>query len=469
MKDLYTFDVSTASAMATYNQVRAAYDNIFAELGIPVVSSEASSGDMGGDISHEYHMISPAGEDEVVKCGSCGYAANIEVAQEGQSGTDMPNVDSSAAGVSTGVSNDMDTVVNVWYPLARPDSSGVLQAGTVGNVNVHNVEAAVGGGVRLQFGHEERLRAALARATELRAPRAPAGDAAGNEPMPMRAKPRLINLVDKRLLGVESAGNHETWTNHSRHWPAPAAAKPQDVAEKWDVIMRTSDSDGNPLDLVGVQEGGPCPRCSEGQLSVETAIELGHTFHLGTRYSAALGATVMVPDARPSDDVDQARDAGSKPPAGAGTVTPMQMGCHGIGVSRIIGAVANREPGGAVIPWPRAIAPYEVVVVPFPYIASDVAEEVYDVLAAPGQSGPLDVLLDDRAELSGPWRLKDAGLVGYPVVIVIGALWKKGLREVEVQCPRLGLRENVRYDELRRHVRRLLLQLDGLRTIRSGV
>jgi len=459
MKDLYTFDVSTKSAMETYGQVRAAYDKIFADLRIPVVASEASSGDMGGDVSHEYHMLSTAGEDEVVTCGSCGYAANMEVAEQGHLPAEMRNVDTSTHGVSTGVSTDMNTVVNVWYPLDNPNSP---ETGVAGRINVRSVEAAVGGGARLLFDEQERLAAALARAVSLHTlrPKGNPGEDKSRSPT-QQTKPRLINLVDKRLLNPEMAGGDDVWTHRTQHWPGPVRTDSDNVVEDWDVSVRTADLNGEPLDLMAIREGSPCPRCSDGRLGVQTAIELGHTFHLGTRYSAALDATVTVPDTHLLDDAGQDARADGKPSSGAGTTVPMQMGCHGIGVSRIIGAVANRDLTGPGIPWPRAIAPYEVVVVAFPRTPDGDGERLYDLLADSGSEGTLDVVLDDRTEVSGPWRLQEAARVGYPVIVTLGARWKQGHREVALQCHRLGVEENVPYDEVRRRVHQLLLQLDA--------
>jgi prolyl-tRNA synthetase len=137
------------------------------------------------------------------------------------------------------------------------------------------------------------------------------------------------------------------------------------------------------------------------------------------------------------------------------------MGCHGIGVSRIIGAVASLLSEKKGLNWPRVIAPYEVIVLMGPQTEGE-AVDVYDALGKKneGENGgkEVDVVLDDRKEKSLGWKLKDADLIGYPVVVVLGRGWKER-REVEVQCRRLGVRKDVRLGGLRGEVLALLERL----------
>lgn len=134
------------------------------------------------------------------------------------------------------------------------------------------------------------------------------------------------------------------------------------------------------------------------------------------------------------------------------------MGCHGIGVSRIIGAVASLLSDAKGLNWPRAIAPYEAIVLTSPQTEDRDATEVYDALYGEVRNGNVDLVLDDRSGKSVGWKLKDADLIGYPVVIVLGRSWKDR-REVEVQCRRLRFKKDVRLDDLRQEVLGLLEQL----------
>lgn len=187
------------------------------------------------------------------------------------------------------------------------------------------------------------------------------------------------------------------------------------------------------IDLTVTKPGDYCPRCTEGRLDSQPAIEVGHTFHLGTRYSDPLTALVATPE-----NVER---------------VPMQMGCHGIGVSRLIGAIASRLHDERGLNWPRIISPFEVIIITTPQVREDDNAKVYDML---GNNG-VDVVLDDRPDKSIGWKLKDADLIGYPVILVLGKSWKEK-KEVEIQCRRLGLKGLVG-SNLKEKVLQLLDQL----------
>ncbi|GKT48402.1 putative proline-specific permease put4 [Colletotrichum spaethianum] len=329
MKDLYTFDVSTEAALKTYEKVQSAYAGVFNALKLPVLVARASSGDMGGDLSHEYHLPTAIGEDTVVTCNTCDYAVNAEIAEtrlvKKERGLDT----------KTATESPMARPVKVWRGISRDRST-------------------------------------------------------------------LCTTVIKN-------GN------------------------------------GQLLNLLAARVGDGCPSCDGGVLQVQKALEVGHTFHLGTRYSEPLGAVVSIPG-------DRAQSGASE------STTLMQMGCHGIGVSRLIGAVVEHLADSKGLQWPRAIAPYEVVVIP----TTDLAEEavgVYDeITTASNGFGAVDAVLDDRT-VSLTWKLKDADLVGYPVLVVLGKVWKKDKGTCEVQCRRLGINEMVPLTNIRRRVSELLEQL----------
>ncbi|KAK4999542.1 hypothetical protein LTR16_006971, partial [Cryomyces antarcticus] len=165
-------------------------------------------------------------------------------------------------------------------------------------------------------------------------------------------------------------------------------------------------------DVTRIQNGDLCPRCDTGILEVQKAVEVGHTFHLGTRYSKPLNAVVT--------------DEGSQQ-------TELVMGCHGIGISRLIGAVASVLSDGKGLNWPAAIAPFQVVIIPAKGNEGDavtVFDEFKESVQRPdsthseGLMISLDPVLDDRRKELG-WKLGDADLVGYPVIVVLGRTWKK--------------------------------------------
>ncbi|KAI1482482.1 prolyl-tRNA synthetase [Daldinia eschscholtzii] len=417
MKDLYTFDYSVQSALSTYEQVRAAYSRLFDELKLPYLVAEASSGDIGGDLSHEYHLPTSIGEDNVINCDSCDYVANEELAATRLNPSeDTPPAESGdvlTAGVWRGVSKDRSTLINVWYPASYSDD----------DINTYAIKSVL-----------PELDSSLIDST-------PFWSSTSSE---TRQALRLVNIVDYRL------GSPFTIALETN--PDPKFLLPEGA--DLDLSLITSDyittsTNGDPLNLLRIRDGDDCPRCESGKLKVRKAIELGHTFHLGTRYSEPLEAHVQVPKNLIEGD-------GSTAKSGSMTTVPMQMGCHGIGVSRIIGAVADHLADSKGLNWPRAIAPFEVVVIPGRGLDND-SVIVSEYLANSQASRPLDLLLDDRSE-SLPWKMRDADLIGYPVVVILGKGWSTD-RLCEVQCRRLSSVSHVVLEDLPMYINQLLTQL----------
>jgi prolyl-tRNA synthetase len=388
MKDLYTFDSNSPDALKTYEAVRSAYTAIFDALKLPYVVADADSGNMGGKLSHEYHFLSPKGEDHVWSCDSCNYSANEELVSKRV----VEHEDDDAYPlVFTGISTDRQTEINIYVP-APPDISSEEEPSwdTIANfVNLHAVKRAVEG-----------------------------------------VLPGNVNLD----TGIQTANLHELLKSP---WMKPkksiSIVDPQlDISDETNssTIIEASD-------LTPTVPGSSCPKCSSGHLNVQKAIEVAHTFHLGTRYSAPLGAVVSMPDGK-------TRDA-------------MQMGCHGIGVSRLIGAIASLLSDEKGLNWPRVIAPYETVILTSPQVEESGAVQVYDAISGNGNAA-VDAVLDDREGKSLGWKLRDADLIGYPVIVVMGRGWKDK-KEVEVQCRRLGVKKEVGLDGVSGEVLGLLERL----------
>lgn len=459
MKDMYSFDLSVDGALATYAQVRGAYDAFFAELKVPVLAARASSGDMGGDLSHEYHLPASLGEDYIAHCSSCGFAANTEVIQ-------VPAPPAQTAGTKSpltvqsvrawrGISQDRQTLVNVWYAAEAVDSAtGRTVTMTDDDIDAHAVKEVVPDldtSLDNPAAVWDSVLARLAQKAE-DASETPTG------------KPQVLNLVDWRLRG---AMQDRTAEIDVLLWPSESGGS-NSISSLFKVQPATAtDASNGGFNFAKVRTGDDCTQCgAHGTLQVDRAIELGHTFYLGTRYTAptALDVTVQADDS--------GREGGGSI-GGGGRITPL-MGCYGLGISRILGAVADHRADRHGLNWPRAIAPYEVLVVAASPRSgkgsgsgglTEAAEGVYDELT---QSAALDVLLDDRANATLPYKLKDADLTGYPVVVVVGAAWRKSVGDAggrdgdgvcEVQCRQLGVKEDVRLRDLRAFVTRLLEQL----------
>ncbi|KAF1944499.1 prolyl-tRNA synthetase [Clathrospora elynae] len=375
MKDLYTFDYSPDAALKTYESVRQAYNNLFNELKLPYLVADADSGNMGGKLSHEYHFVSPKGEDDVWSCNTCEYVANEEIVEKKSEPTAFNDGDLL---VFTGISVDHKTAIKIHIPrpsrMRQDEQPDWNHISTV--VNLHAVKKSLPEDVEIDTGIESTTLADLLPKTT-----------------------QTIQVHDRALTDSSSASN---------------------------------------IDLTITKPGDACPKCSHGKLDVQKAIEVGHTFHLGTRYSLPLNAVVALPDMNLKE--------------------PIHMGCHGIGVSRIIGAVASLLSNSKGLSWPRVIAPYEAIILTTPQVDDGEATEVYDALYGEARGGQVDLVLDDRVGKSLGWKLRDADLIGYPVIVVLGRGWKER-REVEVQCRRLGMKKDIGLSELRREVLRLLEQL----------
>ncbi|EDU40247.1 prolyl-tRNA synthetase [Pyrenophora tritici-repentis Pt-1C-BFP] len=373
MKDLYTFDSSPKAALETYESVRDAYNNLFNELKLPYLVADADSGNMGGKLSHEYHFASPKGEDYIFSCQSCEYVVNEELVEK-NTGPAAPKTSDSL--IFTGISVDKKTAINIHIP--KPYGLGVDKVswdGVSAFVNLHAVKKALPKDIEIDTGIETlTLRSLLSTTTE------------------------TIDVYDPAIANAPSTCS---------------------------------------IDITLTKPGDPCPRCATGKLNIQKAIEVGHTFHLGTRYSVPLNAVIALRDQNLS--------------------SPVHMGCHGIGVSRIIGAVASLLSDARGLNWPRVIAPYEAIVLSDPKTEEEDTTEVYDALRGEERNPDIDLVLDDRAGKSLGWKLKDADLIGYPVVVVLGRSWKD--KKVEIQCRRLGVKKDVDLKELRTEALALLEQL----------
>jgi prolyl-tRNA synthetase len=470
MKDLYTFDSTTEDALTTYDAVNRAYVNLFNDFKLPFLVAAADSGDMGGNLSHEYHLLSSKGEDTLVQCDSCKVVANEEVVGNdwGEVGTgdretrkgkateatsfeqgDLIRAASpleatidnqipvSEIATWTGVTKDKLTLVSVLYPKGKRSNKLAKDAKDT-EVNIHAVKQLV---PDLDAGIENPIE-------QWRASFKPLDS---DTPSGTQDHSRILQIIDKRLHS-KVAG--PTFSNHA---DLPII-KGSFFSKQIPTTLITQDpTTGSLLNLLRIRAGDKCPHCKDGRLHIHTAIEVGHTFYLGTRYSALLDAVIP---SKSSEKVSLRESSEG--------LIPIEMGCHGIGVSRLIGTVAELLYDEQGLNWPRLIAPFEVAIVASSGLEQD-AEQVYDTLVSeqlsPASAGsqtvitrPLDVVLDDR-EKDFIWKLKDADLIGVPVIIVLGRSWKKkGL--LEVQCRRLDQKSaEIRLEDLGEWVQSRLARL----------
>ncbi|MFO0664791.1 MAG: proline--tRNA ligase [Polyangiaceae bacterium] len=387
MKDAYSFDATEAGAFASYEAMRAAYCRIYDRMGLTYRMVAADSGAMGGNTSAEFQVLADSGEDAIVACGSCNYAANVEVAKVRV--TEEPDGGDTLLGsedVPTPGKKTIDDVANfLKIPTAKmlksllyvahfdatesaPAKSEVVMVVVRGDHDANEIAVARALGVAEVF---------LAQEADVK-------KATGTEPGfvgPCGFKGRI--LVDRAASlvknGVSGANAKDT---HTRH------------------VTFGRDFEGAVHDLRLATKGDPCPNCDSGKLETYRGIEAGHIFVLGTHYSQKMGALFL-------------DESGAK--------QPIVMGCYGIGISRLVAAAVEQHNDADGIRWPMSLAPYQVHICTIgkEEAVAAAAESLYAALSEKG----IDVLWDDRDERPGV-KFKDADLIGMPLRVTIGA---KGL------------------------------------------
>ncbi len=396
MKDAYSFDVDQAGLDRSYQTMYETYQRIFARAGVTALACEADPGVMGGNTSHEFMAPSPNGEDTVVRCTACGYAANLEAARCGESIVHSPQSIDTPKPLETVKTPGQHTVEQVsGFLKVSPQQ---LLKTLIYESGKDAVAVLVRGDHDVNDAKLKRLlkdpRLALAGgATIERLTKAPVGFAgpvnlSGVAIVADHAAMKVVNAV----TGANTAETHLINVNPGRDFHAAQIA---------DVRVIT------PQD--------PCPKCGKAVEFVR-AIEVGHVFKLGTKYTQALGASIQDP---------------------SGKSGPMIMGCYGIGINRIVAAAIEQRHDANGIAWPVSLAPFAVVVTLMD--PGDAAQQVagQQAVQALEQAG-FEVLLDDRPHSPGS-KLKDADLVGFPVRVVVGKAWQGGKYEVG----RRGTREKL--------------------------
>jgi prolyl-tRNA synthetase len=392
MKDAYSFDATDEAAQTSYRKMYDAYARIFQRCGLKTIAVEADTGVMGGKFSHEFMVPAETGENEVVFCGNCNYAANVEKASSA-----LPKREAQPAGAEP--AKFPTPGVTTIEALSRPPHS--VPANRQIKTLVYMVESKpvlvlVRGDDQV---NEAKLAGALGTATFRPAEAEEIFGALGAHPGSLGAVKVMALPVyaDERL---RAATGMTTGAN-------------EDGFHLGNVAMDRDIQVGHWADLRLVQAGEPCPSCGQ-RLKVQRAIEVGHVFKLGTKYSVALNALFL----------DE-----------SGKQQPAIMGCYGIGVTRTLQAVIEQSHDDNGIIWPASVAPYSVCITPL-NVAPDSevmrrAEEIYAALSSRG----VDVLIDDRNDRPGV-KFKDSELVGFPIRIGIG---EKSLAKGEVEVkPRSG-------------------------------
>ena len=371
MKDLYSFDADEAGLDKSYQSMCQAYNNIYARLGLPAMIVEADSGAIGGKDSHEFMVITETGEDEVIYCSNCGYAANVEKAQsaktKGDAETPLPLEE-----IATPEAETIDEVAEfVGVPTNQTLKAVFYFA------DGEFIFVIIRGDLEV---NETKLRNAL-KCSELRLATEgeiiEAGIVAGfASPIGVKGVKVVadysITLGSNFIVGANKPGYHFRNANYTRDFQVDLVA-----------------------DIALAQPGDSCSKCG-GELSSARGIEVGHVFKLGTFISERFGASFLDND---------------------GTSRPIVMGCYGIGLGRLLAAIVEQSHDDQGIIWPFSVAPYQVYLCPLSLEKSAVlptAEKIYQELQEEG----IEVLFDDRGDSPGV-KFNDADLLGIPLRLTL--------------------------------------------------
>ena len=408
MKDAYSFDRNPEAALASYQKMFDTYIRIFDRLGLDYRAVAADTGSIGGSASHEFQVIADTGEDALIYSTGSDYAANIELAEAVPLlATRMAPTQPLTKTATPGQARCEDVAAYLKLPLDRTLKSIVLSTekpGADGQTEVtvwllllrgdHEMnEVKVGkvpGLKGFRFATEAEILAHFGSKPGY------LGPVGMKKPVRIVADRTVANMSDF-VCGANEADYHYTGVNWGRDLPQPAAE-----GEIADVMV---------ADIRNVQAGDPSPD-GKGTLAIQRGIEVGHVFFLGTKYSEAMNATFVDED---------------------GQSKPLQMGCYGIGVTRLLGAAIEQNHDEKGIIWPAAIAPFEVVVCPMGLERSESVREAVDSLAAQLETAGIRYVVDDRNERPGV-MFADWELIGVPLRITVGDRGlKEGLLELTVR------------------------------------
>ena len=391
MKDAYSFDRDVEGLQHSYALMVDAYTRIFERFGLRFRAVAADNGAIGGSGSQEFHVIADTGEDALVYCPSSDYAANMEAAEA------LPPTTARAAPAqpltktpTPGKERCDDVAALLGLPLTQTVKSIVLSVEKDdgareiwllllrGDHELNEVKASKLPGMGpFRFASEAEI------VEHFGCKPGYLGAIGTAKPVKVVAD-RSVAIMSDFVCGANEEGFHYTGANWGRDLPEPMVA-----------------------DIRNVVAGDPSPD-GKGTLEIQRGIEVGHVFQLGTRYSADMKATYLDEKGQPQ---------------------LMQMGCYGIGITRILGAAIEQNFDDKGIIWPASIAPFEVVLCPLGYDRSEAVKAAADELYASLQKAGIDVILDDRGERPGV-MFADWELIGVPHRVVIG---ERGLKDSQLE------------------------------------
>jgi prolyl-tRNA synthetase len=414
MKDAYSFDRDVEAAHRSYRNMYDAYERIFTRLGLNFRAVAADTGAIGGDMSHEFQVMADSGEDAIVFCPDSDYAANLELAEAvSLVATRAAPTETKMLTATPGTTRCADVAAFLGVPIERTIKCIVVALDGVdaqdkpvelvllllrGDHELNDIKVGKLPGFDRgwRMATEAEIVARFGCVPGYLGPMLPSGEA-----MRVIAERTVVNLSDF-IVGANQEGYHITGVNWGR-----------DLAEP-DLVA----------DIRNVVAGDPSPD-GKGSLIIQRGIEVGHVFYLGTKYSEPLNAGFL-------DETGRHR--------------LFEMGCYGIGVTRLLGAAIEQNHDERGIIWPESIAPFAVAICPVNYRQSDMVRETADALYQNLRAAGVDVFLDDRGERPGA-MFADMELIGIPHRVTIG---ERGLKAGQVEyTPRRTLAtETVAADQI---------------------
>ena len=410
MKDAYSFDVDERGMQQSYQVMYDTYSRIFARLGLESRAVEADPGAIGGNYSHEFHVLAESGEDAIAICEEGGYAANVELVPIASPAKQRPEPTQPMVAVDTPGAYTIEAVCGLLSLEPEQSIKTLMVQGGDGPValvmrgdhelNTLKAEKLPQVKTPIQFASVEEVRRATGTDPGCIGP--------VNLDVPVIADHSAFVLANF-VCGANQPDKHLRGVNWRRDLPEPGVA-----------------------DLRKAVDGDPCPDGTGNRLTIRRGIEVGHVFQLGTKYSEAMGANCL--------------DT-------TGKSMPMHMGCYGIGVSRIVAAAIEQNHDENGIIWPDAIAPFDVCIIPIGFARSHAVNEASERLYASLRDSGFDVLLDDRNERPGV-MFNEMDLIGIPHRIVVG---ERGLKRgiVEYRHRRDGISQDIPLDTMVQTLREL--------------
>ena len=414
MKDAYSFHLTDESLDQEYQNMKAAYERIFTRCGLNFRAVEADSGSIGGDVTNEFMVLAESGEDDILFCDTCGYAANkekatsvIDLIESNEDKQAMELVETVEKKTIEEVSEYLGipaskTVKAVLFKEELTDKTNYFMALIRGDLDVNEVKIknALNATIELEMIDEEYCK-------KLGIVKGYVGSLEKNENITVVID-ESVKVMRNFVVGANKENYHYKNTNI------------EDI--KYDLVA----------DIREAIKGDKCPKC-EGTLDMARGIEVGHIFKLGKKYSQAMNAVVLNEQGRQE---------------------VMTMGCYGIGVSRVMASAIEQNNDEFGITWPKAIAPYLVDVI-IANIKDDAQNSVAEKLYIELQKNNIDTVLDDRNERAG-FKFKDADLIGFPLKVIVGKGAVDGI--VEVKDRKTGESVEIKAEEVLQFVREFIVK-----------